>query len=115
MPRVQPRREPGGISRVFPRAGPPAGQGGAPPLAVLTNISLTVRTSEFVSIVGASGCGKTTFLRILDGLIEPSAGEVLIDGGAVTAPGRDRGFGFQKDSLWPWRRARGHGLCGLAS
>jgi len=70
---------------------------------VLSNISLQVQRSEFVSIVGASGCGKTTFLRILDGLIAPSAGDVLIDGGKVVAPGRDRGFVFQKDSLWPWR------------
>ena len=70
---------------------------------VLSNISLTIQRSEFVSIVGASGCGKTTFLRILDGLIAPSAGDVLIDGGKVVAPGRDRGFVFQKDSLWPWR------------
>jgi NitT/TauT family transport system ATP-binding protein len=70
---------------------------------VLSNISLQIQRSEFVSIVGASGCGKTTFLRILDGLIAPSAGDVLIDGGKVAAPGRDRGFVFQKDSLWPWR------------
>lgn len=42
-------------------------------------------------------------MRILDGLIEPTAGEVLIDGRRVTSPGLDRGFVFQKDSLWPWR------------
>ncbi|HEX9465416.1 MAG TPA: ABC transporter ATP-binding protein [Alphaproteobacteria bacterium] len=113
MTTVHPKLETRGISKAFIRAGATAGQGAAPPLAVLTNISLTVRTSEFVSIVGASGCGKTTFLRILDGLIEPSAGEVLIDGGAVTAPGRDRGFVFQKDSLWPWRTARENVLFGL--
>jgi NitT/TauT family transport system ATP-binding protein len=72
-------------------------------LTVLDAISLAVHPSEFVSIVGTSGCGKTTFLRILDGLVEPSAGDVLIDGQKVTGPGPDRGFVFQSDSLWPWR------------
>src|SRR5207247_2902220 len=74
---------------------------------VLSNISLEISASEFVSIVGASGCGKTTLLRILDGLIPPSAGEVLIDGKKVNAPGPNRGFVFQKDSLWPWRDTMG--------
>jgi NitT/TauT family transport system ATP-binding protein len=83
------------------------------PLCVLSNISLQVHASEFVSIVGASGCGKTTFLRILDGLIAPSAGEVLIDGRKVSSPGPDRGFVFQKDSLWPWRNTMGNILFGL--
>ncbi len=87
--------------------------GNTRPLSVLSNISLQIYASEFVSIVGASGCGKTTFLRILDGLIAPSAGEVLIDGQRVTAPGPDRGFVFQKDSLWPWRTTMGNILFGL--
>lgn len=87
--------------------------GNGEPLSVLSNISLQIHGSEFVSIVGASGCGKTTFLRILDGLIAPSAGEVLIDGHKVSAPGRNRGFVFQKDSLWPWRTTMGNILFGL--
>jgi NitT/TauT family transport system ATP-binding protein len=87
--------------------------GNTEPLSVLSNISLQIYASEFVSIVGASGCGKTTFLRILDGLIAPSAGEVLIDGQKVSSPGSDRGFVFQKDSLWPWRNTLGNILFGL--
>jgi NitT/TauT family transport system ATP-binding protein len=82
-------------------------------LSVLSNVSLQIYTSEFVSIVGPSGCGKTTFLRILDGLIAPSAGEVLIDGQKVTSPGPNRSFVFQKDSLWPWRNTMGNILFGL--
>jgi NitT/TauT family transport system ATP-binding protein len=82
-------------------------------LSVLSNISLQIHPSEFVSIVGASGCGKTTFLRILDGLIAPSSGEVLIDGQKVTSPGPDRSFVFQNDSLWPWRNTMGNILFGL--
>lgn len=72
-----------------------------------------IHPSEFVSIVGASGCGKTTFLRILDGLIEPTSGEVLIDGRKVSAPSSDRAFVFQKDSLWPWRTAADNVRFGL--
>ena len=80
---------------------------------VVKDISLMIRPSEFVSIVGASGCGKTTFLRILDGLIEPTSGEVLIDGRKVSAPSSDRAFVFQKDSLWPWRTAADNVRFGL--
>jgi NitT/TauT family transport system ATP-binding protein len=70
---------------------------------VLREISLTIAPSEFVSIVGASGCGKTTFLRIVDGLIQPDSGEILIDDRSITEPGQDRGFVFQADCLLPWR------------
>jgi NitT/TauT family transport system ATP-binding protein len=87
--------------------------GNAEPLMALADISLQVRPSEFLGIVGASGCGKTTFLRILDGLIPPSSGELLIDGREVVGPGRERGFVFQKDSLWPWRTTMGNILFGL--
>jgi ABC-type nitrate/sulfonate/bicarbonate transport system ATPase subunit len=82
-------------------------------LTVLSDVSLQIKPSEFVSIVGASGCGKTTFLRILDGLISPSSGDLLIDGREVVGPGRERGFVFQKDSLWPWRTTMGNVLFGL--
>lgn len=68
------------------------------------DVDLTIGPGEFVSIVGASGCGKTTFLRMLDGLIKPTSGEVLIDDRAVTGPGNSRvAFVFQQDRLLPWR------------
>ena len=72
-------------------------------LEVLRDISIDVRNGEFVSIVGASGCGKTTFLRLIDGLITPSSGTVQIDGKADAKPGRDIAFVFQQDGLLPWR------------
>jgi NitT/TauT family transport system ATP-binding protein len=69
---------------------------------VLENVNLHIGDHEFVTIVGASGCGKTTFLRMLLGVEAPSRGEFLIDGGALAAePGPDRGIVFQRYSLFP--------------
>lgn len=79
----------------------------------LRDISLQVQEGEFVSIVGASGCGKTTFLRILDGLIDKTSGEIELDGRGVTRPGPDRGFVFQSDSLFPWRTVIDNVVFGL--
>jgi NitT/TauT family transport system ATP-binding protein len=82
-------------------------------LQVLSDISIKVQAAEFVSIVGASGCGKTTFLRILDGLIPPTSGDLLIDGREVVGPDHKRGFVFQKDSLLPWRTTMQNVMFGL--
>ena len=68
----------------------------------LAGISFEVAAGEFVAIVGASGCGKSTLLRIIAGLESASAGEVLVDGCAVSAPDRDRAMVFQDYSLYPW-------------
>lgn len=73
------------------------------PLLVLDQLNLGVLSAQFVSIVGPSGCGKSTFLRIVDGLIRPTAGRVEIDGGEVIAPGSNRAFVFQNDSILPWQ------------
>jgi NitT/TauT family transport system ATP-binding protein len=69
---------------------------------VLENVSLSVQENEFVTIVGASGCGKTTFLRMLLGEEQPSRGEFLIDGEPLPGePGPDRGIVFQRYSVFP--------------
>ncbi len=72
-------------------------------LDVVRDLDLDVRPGEFFCIVGPSGCGKTTFLRMVDGLVEPTGGEIRVDGRRVSAPGPDRGFVFQGGALWPWR------------
>jgi NitT/TauT family transport system ATP-binding protein len=71
----------------------------------LEGIDLEIRANEFVSLLGPSGCGKTTLLRIIGGLVEPSRGEVKIDGDSVSNALRARKFGFvfQDATLLPWR------------
>ncbi|MET0657280.1 MAG: ABC transporter ATP-binding protein [Steroidobacteraceae bacterium] len=72
------------------------------PQVVLENLNLTVKDHEFVTIIGASGCGKTTFLRMLLGVEQPSRGALLLDGKQIPAePGPDRGIVFQRYSLFP--------------
>lgn len=72
-------------------------------MEVLRDISFTIQPGEFVAILGASGCGKTTLLRIVDGLEMLTSGDVLINDVARPKPGPDRGFVFQSDTLFPWR------------
>ena len=74
-----------------------------PGLVALYNISLALRKNEFVSLLGPSGCGKTTLIRIIAGLLPADCGEVLVNGQAVTVPGRDRCMVFQQFGLLPWR------------
>jgi NitT/TauT family transport system ATP-binding protein len=81
-------------------------------LEVLSEISLAVDRGAFISLVGPSGCGKTTLLRIVAGLEPASSGAVLLDGRAVDAPGGNRGFVFQSDSLLPWRTVFDNAIIG---
>jgi NitT/TauT family transport system ATP-binding protein len=72
---------------------------------VLRDVSFAVNSGEFVALVGSSGSGKSTVMRLIAGLDRPSAGAISIDGRSVTAPGSDRGMVFQKYSLYPWLTA----------
>jgi ABC-type nitrate/sulfonate/bicarbonate transport system ATPase subunit len=80
---------------------------GAEVIAV-DDLSLAVADREFVSIVGPSGCGKSTLLRIVAGLVEPSSGEVLLNGRRIEGPGADRGMVFQSYTLFPWLTVLGN-------
>ncbi len=71
------------------------------------------KNGEFVTIVGPSGCGKSTLLNVLAGLLEPSEGEVLVDGRKVTGPGRNRGMIFQAYSSFPHLTVKKNVLFGL--
>jgi NitT/TauT family transport system ATP-binding protein len=69
---------------------------------VLEGLNLRVKAGEFCTIVGASGCGKTTLLRMLLGEETPTRGEILLDGARLKAePGPDRGIVFQRYSVFP--------------
>jgi NitT/TauT family transport system ATP-binding protein len=72
---------------------------------VLQNIDLAVSEGEFLCIVGASGCGKTTLLRLIAGLVPPSAGTLICNGAPIGGPARDRAIVFQDygKALLPWR------------
>ncbi len=81
---------------------------------VLENLRLEVADNEFVTIVGASGCGKTTFLRMLLGTEQPTQGQILIDGKPIRPePDPSRGVVFQRYSLFPHLTVMGNLLLGL--
>ena len=80
---------------------------GARMVTALREASFGVGESEFVCVVGRSGCGKTTLLNIVAGFLTPTRGEVLIGGRTVTGRGLDRGVVFQDFAqLFPWRTAQ---------
>jgi len=78
---------------------------GAEALCALDDISLDVEEGQFVSVVGFTGCGKTTLLKIIGGLLEPSSGKVRIGGAPpdLALKHHKLGFVFQESSLLPWR------------
>ena len=81
-----------GVSKVFPNG-----------FEALRSVSFDIRRGEFVSFVGPSGCGKSTLLKLIGGLLDPSTGDIAVDGQKVKGPRRDVGVMFQTSVLFPWR------------
>jgi NitT/TauT family transport system ATP-binding protein len=77
------------------------------------DVTLDVHRSEFVSIVGPSGCGKSTLLNMMVGLVAPSRGEVVRDGGALDGRQGWAGYMTQADALLPWRTVLENAALGL--
>ena len=85
------------VSKVFPT---PKG-----PLTVVENFGLMMRKGEFISLIGHSGCGKSTVLSMVAGLADVSDGRIVLDGREIHTAGPDRGVVFQAPSLFPWMTA----------
>ena len=87
-----------GLTKVFPT---PAG-----PFTAVTDVNARIAAGEFVSILGHSGCGKSTVLSIIAGLERATLGGVVIDGTEVVEPGPERAIVFQSPCLLPWLTAK---------
>ena len=87
-----------GVSKQFGKAG----------VVALEDIDLEVRPGDFVSLIGPSGCGKSTLLRVVADLIQPSAGDVVVNGKSARQARLDRDYGivFQSPVLYDWRTVR---------
>ena len=83
------------------------------PQVIVDDFNLNVARGEFVSIIGHSGCGKSTVLSMVAGLVESSAGAIVLAGKAVSRPGPDRGVVFQAPNLFPWMTALENVLLGV--
>lgn len=82
-------------------------------MMALDHVSFDVPKGQFLALVGASGCGKTTILNMAAGLIEPVAGSVVVNGERLLKPSRRTGYMFARDGLLPWRSARSNLEVGL--
>ncbi len=104
---VQPERyvEFSQVSKIYPtRTGPSK---------VVDGFDLKIRQGEFISIIGHSGCGKSTVLSMMAGLNDISEGVIVLDGREIDGAGPDRGIVFQAPSLVPWLSARDNVLLGV--
>ncbi|MCB2358570.1 ABC transporter ATP-binding protein [Clostridium estertheticum] len=81
---------------------------------ILSDINLEIKQGEFISIVGHSGCGKSTILKIIAGLLNYDSGSVMIGEKSIREPDIDRGMVFQEHRLFPWLTIRENVAIGLS-
>ena len=74
----------------------------------LNNVDLKIAAGEFISLIGHSGCGKSTVLNVVAGLLAATNGSVILDGHEITEPGPDRAVVFQNHALMPWLTVYGN-------
>src|SRR6476646_6286397 len=84
-----------GVAKTYPGHG-----ADDPPVLALRDINFTVRHNEFCSILGHSGCGKTTLLTLIAGFEQPTGGQLLLDGQPIGKPGWERSMIFQDYALF---------------
>ena len=89
------------VSKRFARPGK-----SAQPLTVISDVSIAIPEGTFVSLIGASGCGKTTMLRMMSGLVPYDEGSIHLNGQLVRGVPPSIGFVFQEPALLPWRTVR---------
>ena len=87
-----------GLNKIF-------NQGKANQVDALVDVNLTIKQGEFISLIGPSGCGKSTLLRLIADLLEPTSGEVMVNGksAAQARADQDYGMAFQQSGLFEWR------------
>jgi NitT/TauT family transport system ATP-binding protein len=91
-----------------------ASQGSAtPPYTAVAQTTLRIRAGEFVSVVGPTGCGKSTMLNIGAGLMTPTSGQVRVFGNLLAGINARAGYMFQSEALMPWRKAIDNVMVGL--
>ncbi len=79
----------------------------------LSDVNLKVRRGEFISLIGSSGCGKTTTLRLIAGLDQPQSGEIFLDGEEIRGTDPRRGYVFQQGALFNWLTVEDNIAAGL--
>jgi NitT/TauT family transport system ATP-binding protein len=93
------------VSVVFPSRDKTNPDGTPAANLALVDVDLDIKHGEFVTLVGATGCGKTTLLNMLAGLVAPTSGSCTIDGRPTRPQNLDIGYMFARDALLPWRSA----------
>ncbi len=83
------------------------------PAVIVNDFNLDIAEGEFVTLIGHSGCGKSTVLSMVAGLTDVTAGGMVLAGKEVTGPGPDRGVVFQSPSLLPWMTALENVMLGV--